>query len=35
VAPVIAIDNRPVGNGEVGDVWLQAQTLFTQYKYDY
>jgi hypothetical protein len=24
-----------VGNGEIGDVWLAAQTLFSKHKYDY
>ncbi|MEH6581772.1 MAG: aminotransferase class IV [Halioglobus sp.] len=35
LAPVIEIDGKPVGNGEIGDVWLAAQTLFTQHKFDY
>jgi D-alanine transaminase len=35
IAPVIAIDGKPVGDGKVGDVWLAAQTLFTQHKFDY
>lgn len=35
IAPVIQLDNNPVGNGEVGDVWLHAQRLFTQYKFDF
>lgn len=35
VAPVIAIDGKPVGNGAVGDVWLAAETLFAQHRYDY
>ena len=35
VAPVVSIDGTPVGNGEVGDVWLQAQTLFSQHRFDY
>jgi len=35
IAPVIAIDGKPVGDGQVGDVWLAAQTLFTQHKFDY
>ena len=28
IAPVIAIDSKPVGDGQVGDIWLAAQTLF-------
>ncbi|WP_394174952.1 aminotransferase class IV [Thalassotalea litorea] len=35
VAPVIAIDNKPVGNGQVGDIWLQAQSLFSEHQFDY
>jgi D-alanine transaminase len=35
IAPVVAVEERPVGSGEVGDIWLQAQTLYTQHKYDY
>ncbi len=35
VAPVVSIEGEPVGDGEVGDVWLQAQTLFSQHRYDY
>jgi D-alanine transaminase len=35
VAPIISLDGRPVGNGDVGDVWLEAQTLFDQHRFDY
>jgi D-alanine transaminase len=35
IAPVIMIDGQPVGDGEVGDIWVQAQSLFSEYKYDY
>ena len=35
IAPVIMVDGTPVGDGEVGDVWEQAQALFSEYKYDY
>ena len=35
VAPVVCIDDHPVGDGQVGDVWLAAQTLFTEHRYDY
>jgi D-alanine transaminase len=35
IAPVTSIDDQPVGNGKPGDVWLQAQTLFSQHKYDF
>lgn len=35
IAPVIEIDGKPVGNGEIGDVWLNAQTLYSAHKADY
>ena len=35
IAPVVLIDGQPVGDGGVGDVWEQAQALFSEYKYDY
>ncbi len=35
IAPVIEVDGKPVGDGEIGDVWLAAQTLFTAHKFDY
>jgi D-alanine transaminase len=35
IAPVIEIDGKPVGNGEVGDVWLAAQTLYSRHKFDF
>jgi D-alanine transaminase len=35
VAPVLSIDDQPVGDGQVGDVWLAAQTLFARHRYDY
>jgi D-alanine transaminase len=35
IVPVIALDGEPVGNGEVGDVWLAAQRLFSAHKYNY
>lgn len=35
IAPVVEVDGKPVGSGEVGDVWLAAQTLFSAHKYDY
>ena len=33
IAPVLSINGRPVGDGAVGDIWLAAQRLFSQYKY--
>ena len=35
IAPVIELDGQPVGNGEIGDMWLAAQSLFSQLKYQY
>ena len=35
IAPVIEIAGSPVGNGDIGPYWLQAQTLFSQHKYEY
>jgi D-alanine transaminase len=35
LAPVTEIDGRPVADGEIGDIWLAAQTLFTKHKFDY
>ncbi len=35
VIPVVELDGVTVGDGRPGPVWLQAQTLFSQHKYDY
>jgi D-alanine transaminase len=35
IAPVVMIDGAPVGDGEVGEVWEKAQSLFSEFKYDY
>lgn len=35
VVPVVALDGMPVGDGEVGDVWLTAQTAYSTHKFDY
>ncbi len=35
VAPVVEFNGNPVGNGEIGDVWLIAQTLYSAGKYNY
>lgn len=32
ILPVIALDNKPVGNGHVGPVWQSMQNLFQEYK---
>lgn len=31
--PVVAIDGQPIGTGEVGPVWYQAQQLFATHKF--
>lgn len=33
IAPVIAIDDEPVGDGRPGAVWAQAQTLFARHRF--
>ena len=35
IGAVVSVDGVPVGDGQIGDIWLAAQTLFTQHKYDY
>jgi len=35
VVPVIAVDGKAIGNGEIGDVWLMAQQIYSAGKYDY
>lgn len=35
VAAVTEVDGQSIGNGKPGIVWLQAQQLFSQYKYNY
>ncbi len=35
IAPVVEIDGKPVGSGDVGDVWQAAQALYTANKYNY
>ena len=35
IAPVIEIDGKPVGDGQVGDVWLAAQTLYSAHKFGF
>ncbi|TCS40463.1 D-amino acid aminotransferase [Reinekea marinisedimentorum] len=35
VGPVVEVDGKPVGNGEIGDVWLKAQALYSKYCYDF
>jgi len=35
IGAVVEIDGEPVGNGQVGDIWLKAQTLYSASKYNY
>jgi D-alanine transaminase len=35
IAPVLFVNDIPVGDGNVGDVWLAAQQLFSAHKFDY
>ena len=35
IVPVVEIDGKAVGDGEVGDVWLAAQALYSSGKFDY
>ena len=35
IAPVVAIDGQPVGSGDIGDAWLEAQGLFSEHKFAY
>ena len=35
IGPVVKIDGNPVADGSIGDVWVEAQKLFTAHKYDY
>mgnify|MGYP003318338263 FL=1 len=34
LAPVIQIDGQPVGSGQPGPLWSQAQRLFHLYRFD-
>ena len=35
IVAVVEIDGKPVGDGEVGDVWLAAQALYSSGKFGY
>jgi len=35
IAPVIEIDGSAVGDGQVGDIWLAAQTLYSANRFNY
>ncbi|MDX2423514.1 MAG: D-alanine aminotransferase, partial [Amphritea sp.] len=35
IAPVTTLDGKPVGNGEVGEIWEKAFKIYTAAKFDY
>ena len=35
IGAVVEIDGVPVGNGQIGDIWLAAQTLYSAAKFNY
>ena len=35
IAPVTKLDGKPVGNGDVGEVWEKAFQIYTDTKYDF
>jgi D-alanine transaminase len=35
IAPVVEMDGRPVGNGQVGPVWERAMRIYEAAKYDF
>ena len=35
IAPVVELDGKPVGNGQVGDIWQRVQTLYSANKHNY
>ncbi len=35
IAPVTKVDGRKIGTGEIGNVWLNVQTLFCDHRFDY
>lgn len=35
IVPVVEVDGKPVGKGEIGDVWLAAQTIYSAGKMNY
>ena len=35
IVPVVKLDGKPVGNGEVGEVWEAAVKLYQAKKYDF
>jgi D-alanine transaminase len=35
IVPVIELDGQPVGDGQVGDIWQLAQSLYSKNKFNY
>jgi D-alanine transaminase len=35
IAPVVELDGKPVGTGQVGDIWQLAQTFYSAHKHNY
>ncbi len=35
IVPVVAVDDHPVADGSIGDVWLAAQTLYSARKFEF
>lgn len=35
IAPVLYVNDKPVADGQVGDVWLSVQKLFSAHKFEY
>lgn len=35
VAPVVEIDGKPVADGQIGDIWQEAQALYSRYCFDF
>ena len=33
ISPVTSVDDKPVGNGQAGEVWLKAITAFNKHKF--
>ena len=35
IVPIVALDGRPVGSGDVGEMWHQANTIYQNFKRDF